>query len=139
MRKVLFIFLCLLSFGSLQAQMNDSLLIGDWDLIKIIDNFTGDEILPAKKKADFQYTISFYEDSLVKFNLEVNKCRNSYILPQKNQIKFLYYAECTKICCDKEFSELLMYEECTNYYIKNGNVLVLVSEDRIYYFSRKTE
>src|SRR5688572_9442717 len=137
MRTIGFALLYFLSIGSLRAQETDSLLTGHWELIKIIDNFTGDEIQPAKRKSDFQYTLSFYEDSLVKFNLEVNKCQNNYVLNQKNQIKFLYYAECTKICCDKEFSELLMYEECTSYYIKNGNVLVLVSDDRIYYFNRK--
>jgi len=136
MRMLFFILLYGAAF-SLNAQVKDSVLIGEWDLIKIIDNFTGDEIPPAKKKSDFQYYISFQEDSLVKFNLEVNKCRNSYVLPQKNQIKFLYYAECTEICCDKDFSALLNYEECTSYYIKNNTVLVLVSDDRIYYFNRK--
>ncbi|MBI3134989.1 MAG: hypothetical protein HYZ14_09990 [Bacteroidetes bacterium] len=136
MKKWCLVLFCFISL-TLNAQIKDSLLIGNWELVKIIDNLTGDEILPVRKKADFSYDLTFCEDSLVKFNLEINKCSNSYVIPAKNQIRFLYYAECTKICCDKEFSELLMYEECTSYYHKNSDILVLVSEDRIYYFSRK--
>lgn len=120
-----------------KTQITDSLLLGNWELTRIIDNLTGEEITPPKKRADQSFVISFYTDSLVKFNLEINKCSNSYVLPQKNQIKFLFYAECTKICCDNEFSELLMYEDCTSYYIKDKSVLLLVSEDRVYYFDRR--
>lgn len=138
MRIFLLLFICLTSRMS-AAQFTDSLLFGNWELHKIIDNLTGDELTPPKKKADFAFQLSFYEDGRAKFNLEINKCGNTYTLPAKNQIKFLYYAECTKICCDKEFSELLTYEDCTSYYIKNADVLVLVSEDRIYYFNRLVE
>ena len=138
MKKLLFLVLLLGAINA-RAQFKDSLLIGQWQLDKVLVTFTGEEIAPPKKKSDFQFTLAFYEDSLVKFNLEINKCSNSYITPAKNQIKFLYYAECTLICCDKEFSELLTYEDCTTYYIKDNNILILVSEDRIYYFNRKAE
>ncbi|MBK6950495.1 MAG: hypothetical protein IPO32_07970 [Crocinitomicaceae bacterium] len=136
MRKVFFFFIVLTCYQS-KAQLSDSLLQGQWNLFKIIDNLTGDELAPpVHTNPDFKYYISFGEDSLVKFNLEINKCGNSYTLPATHQIKFLFYSECTKICCDKEFSALLTYEDCTNYYIKNDNTLILVSEDRMYYFKR---
>lgn len=125
-------------FASVQAfSQTDSLLTGTWNLFKIIDNMTGEEIIPpVNSNPDFEFFIAFAEDSLVKFNLEINKCENSYVITAPHQIKFLYYAECSKICCDKEFSAYLTYEDCTNYYIKNDNTLILVSEDRMYYFKR---
>lgn len=136
MRKLFFLFL-LVPFFEAHAQLSDSLLIGKWNLFKTIDNLTGDEMAPpVHTNPDFKFCISFSEDSLVKFNLEINKCGNSYTIPAPHQIKFLFYSECTKICCDKEFSGLLTYEDCTNYYIKNDNTLILVSEDRMYYFKR---
>ena len=105
--------------------------------MKIIDNLTGDEILPShKSKKEHTYYIDFDGEN-VKFNLEINTCTNSYELTGKREISFKYYDACTKICCDDEFSKLLTYEECTNYYIKNGEVLILVSEDRIFYFSKQ--
>lgn len=136
MRK-LFLLLVVLICYQAKAQPSDSLLLGQWNLFKIIDNLTGDELAPpVRENPEFQFYISFNEDSLVKFNLEINKCGNHYTIPAPHQIKFLFYSECTKICCDKEFSALLTYEDCTNYYIKNDNMLILVSEDRMYYFKR---
>jgi hypothetical protein len=136
MRKVLVLLLAVTSFQA-NAQLTDSLLIGKWNLFKTIDNLTGDEMAPpVQANPDFQFYITFTEDSLVKFNLEINKCGNNYTIPAPHQIKFLFYSECTKICCDKEFSALLTYEDCANYYIKNDNTLILVSEDRMYYFKR---
>lgn len=136
MKQVFFIFLLIGNF-LVNAQPADSTILGEWNLFKIIDNLTGDEITPPKKKSEFDYSITFTADSLVKFNLDVNKCTNNFIIPERNKIKFLYYAECTKICCDKEFSELLIYEDCTSYYIKENQTLLLVSEDKVFYFTRK--
>jgi hypothetical protein len=137
MKNFILIIVALISLGA-KGQQTDSLLTGKWELFKIIDNLTGTEITPPVKQENpnFKFYISFAEDSLVKFNLEINKCGNSYKIPAPHQIKFLFYSECTKICCDKEFSALLTYEDCTNYYIKNDNTLILVSEDRMYYFKR---
>jgi len=123
-----------ISSGFCYATEPDSLLLGEWELFKIIDNMTGDEIIPPKPNADFEFYIVF-QDSTVGFNLEINKCGNSYQIKGLNQIEFLYYDECTLICCDKHFSLLLTYEACTGYYIRN-NTLVLVSEERIFYFSK---
>jgi hypothetical protein len=136
MKKLLFILVLAGNF-SVSAQLADSTILGEWGLFKIIDNLTGEEIIPPKKKNDFDYSIIFTSDSLVKFNLEVNKCSNNFIITERNKIKFLYYAECTKICCDKEFSQQLIYEDCTSYYIKENQTLLLVSEDKVFYFTRK--
>ena len=123
-----------ISSGFCCAAQPDSSHLGKWQLFKIIDNMTGDEIIPPKPNADFEFYIVF-QDSTVGFNLEINKCGNSYSINGLNQIEFLYYDDCTQICCDKEFSALLTYEACTGYYIR-GNTLVMVSEERIFYFSR---
>lgn len=136
MKKLLFILVLAGNF-SVSAQLADSTILGEWGLFKIIDNLTGEEITPPKKKNDFDYSIIFTSDSLVKFNLEVNKCSNNFIISERNKIKFLYYAECTKICCDKEFSQQLLYEDYTSYYIKENQTLLLVSEDKVFYFTRK--
>lgn len=136
MKKLIFILVLAGNF-SVSAQLADSTILGEWGLFKIIDNLTGEEITPPKKKNDFDYSIIFTSDSLVKFNLEVNKCSNNFIISERNKIKFLYYAECTKICCDKEFSQQLLYEDCTSYYIKENQTLLLVSEDKVFYFTRK--
>jgi len=133
-------FLCSLFFvvsisQSSTASETDSLLLGKWNLFKIIDNLSGNEIIPPVPNADFKFYISF-QDSIVDFNLEINKCENSFSIKGLHQIKFLYYDECTKICCDQNFSSLLTYESCTGYYVINDNTLVLVSEERIFYFSR---
>jgi len=131
---IIFIGLSQISF----ATENDSLLVGKWNLFKIIDNMTGNETVPPKPHEDFNYSISF-QDSVVHFNLEINKCENSYEITGLHQIKFLFYDECTKICCDRFFSSLLTYAECTGYFIKNETTLVLVSEDRIFYFSKAVD
>jgi len=136
MMKILISLLFAVSFLQFSfASEPDSLLIGKWNLFKIIDNLSGDEIIPPLPHADFKFYISF-QDSIVDFNLEINKCENSFLITGLHQIKFLYYDECTKICCDKNFSTLLTYEACTGYYVRNDNTLVLVSEERIFYFSR---
>ena len=98
---------------------------------------TGEEILPTHKSTEeFVYFIEFI-DGKVSFNLEINTCSNEYEVIGRNEINFKYYDTCTKICCDDDFSSLLEYGDCTKFYIKNINVLVLVSEDRIYYFNRQ--
>lgn len=118
------------------SQGADTLLEGRWELFKIIDNMTGDEIQPSHKTSEeFSYWIDF-NLTIVKYNLEVNKCNNEIIVGKDRSIEFKYFAECTEICCDAEFSKLLTYEECTKYYIKNGETLIMVSEDRIFYFKR---
>lgn len=135
MRKLLLLLLIIAS-GQNFAQ-TDSSLIGRWTLTKIIDNMTGNEILPTHKaNPDYVYYIEF-DGSGVKFNKEINTCTNVYEIPEKREIKFKYYDSCSKICCDADFSTLLTYEECTNYYIKKEDTLVLVSEDRIFYFKRE--
>jgi hypothetical protein len=137
MRKLLFLF-ALIAAGSTAQAQNDSLLAGKWNLFKIIDNMTGNEIVPVTPNEDFKFWISF-EGEMIRYNREINKCSNTYKIIGAHMIKFVYYDECTEICCDKEFSEMLTYEECTGFYIKDPNTLVLVSEDRIFYFSRATE
>lgn len=135
MKKTFFLLsLITLSYNAFTHE-TDSLLLGRWNLIKFIDNMTGDEIIPPKAHEDFVFFIEF-SDSLVNFNLEINKCENTYKIIGEHQIKFLYYDECTKICCDQYFSTLLTYEQCTHYYLKSNDVLVLVCEDRVFYFSR---
>ena len=139
MKKLLGAFIIAISLSQTSfATETDSLLLGKWNLFKIIENLSGDEIIPPATTDGFKFYISF-QDSLVDFNLEINKCGNSYAVVGLHQIKFLYYAECTLICCDHHFSSLLDYESCTNYYVRNDNTLVLVSEERIFYFSRAVE
>lgn len=118
----------------LSKAQQDSALAGTWNLFKIIDNMTGDEILPPSDKPNFRYTLTF-ADSVLKYNLDINKCNLDYLITGPHEITFPHYSECTLICCDKEFSALLTYEECNRYYIKNEHILVLISEDRIFYFS----
>lgn len=136
MKKLIFLFFSVTCFtGTALATPQDSLLVGEWQLFKIIDNMTGNETVPPQPHDDFRFYIAF-EDSVMLYNREINKCRNNYEITGPHQIRFLYYDECTQICCDKDFSKLLTYEECTGYFIKDPNTLVLVSEDRIFYFSR---
>ena len=134
MKKIFILSLLFIGTNSLTQEI-DSLLLGRWHLTKFIENMTGDEIIPPKAHEDFVFYIEF-GDSLVNFNLEINKCENVYKIIGEHQLKFLYYDECTKICCDQFFSTLLTYEQCTNYYLKSTDVLVLVCEDRIFYFAK---
>ncbi|MBK7128859.1 MAG: hypothetical protein IPM74_02615 [Crocinitomicaceae bacterium] len=136
MKTAILLFAMMLCCNVADAQYQDSLLPGKWELFKIMDNLSGNEVAIEKPHDDFKYTLSFSEDSVVKYNLELNKCNSEYVLPAKNQIEFLYFSSCTKICCDRDFSSYLTYDECTTYYLKNENLLVLVSEDRIFYFNR---
>ncbi|MBD3638315.1 MAG: hypothetical protein HUJ25_13265 [Crocinitomicaceae bacterium] len=121
------------------AQGADTTLEGRWELFKIIDNMTGDEIKPTHKSADsYVYWIRFM-DGLVRYNLEINTCSNEVIVGKDRSIEFKYFSECTEICCDAEFSKLLTYPECTKYYIKNDETLIMVSEDRIFYFKKSED
>jgi hypothetical protein len=140
MRKlILFVLMAIgIVSGPAVYSQNDTLLAGKWNLFKIIDNMTGNEITPVTPREDFKFWISF-EGETVRYNREINKCKNTYKIIGPHMIKFLYYDECTEICCDKEFSQILTYEECTGFFIKDPNTLVLVSEDRIFYFSRTME
>lgn len=136
MMRIIIITLLIALAGNTFSQ-TDSSLVGKWHLIKIIDNMTGSEILPThKSNPDHVYYIEF-DGSNVKFNKEINTCSNSYELPGKREINFKYYDSCTKICCDGDFSKLLTYEQCSNYFIKNNETLILVSEDRIFYFKKQ--
>ena len=135
MKKILFFLSFQISVS--MAQYQDSLIFGKWYLTKVIDNLTGNEIVPGLQSNEEPYFIEFSDDSTCRHNLEVNRCKNEFRLLSKNQIKFLYYAECGEVCCDGEFSSLLLYEDCTAYYIKDKNTLLLVSEDRVYYFRRE--
>ena len=129
----------LLSFFTLFgfSQGTDSALEGKWKLFEIIDNMSGEVIKPSHKsgKTDYPYTIEFIGNT-VKYNLEINKCSNEIIVEKDRSIQFKYFSECTEICCDDEFSKLLSYEDCNKYYIKEGVTLILVSEDRIFYFKK---
>ena len=138
MRKPVFLFAVVLLVSVSGTAQQDSLLTGKWNLFKIIDNMTGTEIVPVKPTDDFNFWISF-EGDIADYNHEINKCNNTFKIIGPHMIKFLYYDECTQICCDKDFSKLLTYEECTGYFIRDPNTLVLVSEDRIFYFSRALE
>lgn len=118
------------------SQGADSLLQGRWELFKIIDNLTGNELPPTHKTTEeFVYYIIF-DHNIVKYNLEINKCENEIIVSQDRKIEFKYFSVCSEICCDAEFSTLLTYSDCTSYFIKNKKTLILVSEDRIFYFSK---
>jgi hypothetical protein len=119
------------------AQGVDGELEGKWELFEIIDNMTGDVIKPApvSSNKDFKYFIEF-QDNIVKYNLDINKCSNEIIVKKDRTIEFKYFSECTEICCDEEFSKILTYEDCTNYIIKDKKTLILISEDRIFYFSK---
>jgi hypothetical protein len=126
----------ILSLSLSYGQGSDSLLQGRWELFNIIDNMTGEDITPTHKaNDDYVYFIEF-NDNNVKFNLEINKCDNEVVVGKDRSIAFKYFSSCTKMCCDGEFSRLLTYSECTQYFIKGDKTLVLVSEDRIFYFSR---
>lgn len=140
MIKKLIFSLCFLAIGHAFSQKDslslDSLLQDRWELFKIIDNMTGAEILPShKSQSDFVYYIEFFKGNL-RYNTEMNTCTNVYEISGKNEINFEFYDSCTKICCDEEFSEYLSFEDCNRFFIKSVNVLVLISEDRIYYFNR---
>lgn len=130
----LILFCSLVSFG----QGKDKQLIGEWTLFEVIDNLTG-LVVPITHKSDsvdFEYNLEF-TDSLMKFNLEINKCESEYIVSKDRQISFRYFSDCTEFCCDGEFSKLLTYDEATKYFIKEDRTLILVSEDRIFYFKKK--
>lgn len=123
------------SFG----QGSDTLLEGKWNLFKIIDNMTGETITPTHKSSEnYTYYIEFNEN-IVKYNLEINQCENEIVVGKDRSLEFKYFSSCTKMCCDGDFSAILSYTDCTQYYIKSGKTLVLVSEDRIFYFSRSEE
>lgn len=118
------------------AQGNDKDLEGKWILFKIIDNMTGEDVeITHKANPEYVYWMTI-TDNFVKYNLEINKCENEIIVGKGRTIEFKYFSECTEICCDEEFSKVLTYEECTKYYIKEGKTLIMVSEDRIFYFKR---
>lgn len=137
-RTVVFLML-LLGTNAVFAQGADSLLQGRWILFKVIDNMTGEDFPPAHKTSEeFEYWISF-TSNVVKYNLEVNKCENEIIVGKDRSIEFKYFPNCSEVCCDAEFSELLTYTDCTKYFIKEKKTLIMVSEDRIFYFSKDTE
>ena len=122
------------SFG----QGVDTLLEGRWELFNIIDNMSGDAIAPSHKTTEkFVYFIDFNQH-IVKYNLEINKCENEVVVGKDHSIKFKYFSNCSEICCDAEFSELLTYDDCTTYYIKEKKTLIMISEDRIFYFNKVT-
>ncbi len=138
MMRLLWIGLLLISSKSF-GQYTDNQLYGKWTLFRVIDNLTGQEIEPPKPHSKFEYYVIFRQDSIMTFNLEVNKCKNTFYLPDTNQIAFRYYDECTEICCDRDFSSKLIYQDCFAYVIKSSQVLVLFSEDFTYYFTRSEE
>ena len=118
------------------AQGADTTLQGRWQLFQIIDNMSGANVELSHKGTDTpNYWIEFAGNT-VRYKLEINTCNNEVIVGKDHSIEFKYFSECTEICCDGEFSELLSYADCTNYYIKKGQTLILVSEDRIFYFKR---
>ena len=139
-KTLLFIFILssILSFG----QGKDQKLQGKWVLFEVIDNTTGLTV-PITHKSDLDYTYYIeFIDTLVKYNLEVNKCENEFSVNKKREIEFKYFSTCTEFCCDDEFSGLLNYEECTKYFIKEPKTedakqtLVMISEERIFYFKK---
>ncbi|MEX1003333.1 MAG: hypothetical protein WDZ35_14535 [Crocinitomicaceae bacterium] len=138
MEKTVFFCLLLFSLNSFGQGGADSLLQGRWELFEIIDNMTGEAMEPSHKSSeDYVYYIEF-NDNLVKYNLEINTCTNEVVVDQNHHIEFKYFSECTKICCDDDFSKLLTYSDVNTYYIKSNTILILVSEDRIFYFRKTT-
>lgn len=115
----------------------DTALIGKWNLFKIIDNMTGNEVMPTAPNENFKFFIEFENEVEVDFNMVANLCENGYSIVGLHQIKFLFFDECTKICCESpDVTALLTYSECTQYFVMDDKTLVLVSEERIFYFSR---
>ena len=134
-RTIILSFFTIISTLSL-AQKLDKDLEGSWQLFEIIDNMTGDVIKPSHKSNDNHlYYIKFSEGHM-HFNLEVNKCSNEYTVEKDRTIAFTYFDTCTEICCDSDFSTLLTYSEANKFYIKENKTLILVSENRIFYFFR---
>ena len=137
--KCLGIFFFFLVSITAYSQGSDAGLEGRWSLFKIIDNMTGEELeITHKANPDYVYWIEFNLNN-VKYNLEINTCSNEIIVGKDRSIEFRYFSECTEICCDEEFSKVLTYEECTKYYIKKDKTLIMVSEDRIFYFKKVSE
>lgn len=121
MKKLALVLLCSISFVSF-GQGKDAKLIGKWELFEIIDNVTGLTIpITHKTDKDFSYYVEFI-DSLMKYNLEINKCENEYSVNKKREIEFKYFSTCSEFCCDDEFSTYLNYEDVTKYYIKTGKI-----------------
>lgn len=122
------------------SQDSTNTLDGSWRLDEIIDVMTGDVIQPNHKTSeDFKFYIKF-NNGVVNYNLEINSCSNEYTIEEGEKltkISFTYFSTCTEICCDHEFSELLTYDKVSEYYIKKGEILVLLSKERIFYFSRE--
>ncbi len=130
-------FITIMCWGAMSfAQGKDKQLIGDWQLFEIIDNLTGLTVPITHKSSDSAiYKIQF-EESKVRYNMEINKCENEYFVSKDGTIEFKYFSACSEFCCDGDFSTLLTYDEATKYYIKEGRTLILVSEDRIFYFKK---
>lgn len=141
MIKFFALFIILFSLNGF-SQGKENQLNGKWQLDEIIDVMTGDVIQPSHATAeDFSYYISF-NDGKMDYNLETNKCTNEYTIEASEKltkIDITYFSSCTELCCDQEFSELLTYDKVTEYYIKMGETLVLLSKDRIFYLSRIEE
>ena len=139
MIRLLALPILILSMSSGFSQGKQNQLEGTWQLDEIIDVMTGDVIQPSHESADnFFYYVRFNEGKL-DYNLETNKCSNEYTIEggeKLTKITFTYFSSCTEICCDHEFSELLTYDKVSEYYIKKGEVLVLLSKERIFYLSR---
>ena len=121
------------------TQGKDEELIGEWHLFEIIDNLTGQTTPITHQSNDsIVYKINF-SDIKVRFNKEINKCENEYLVKKDGSIEFKYFSSCSEFCCDGEFSELLTYDEATKYFIKEGRTLILISEDRIFYLRKLLE
>ena len=134
--KLLSIISIVLLAMSSYGQGTDSLLQGRWNLFEIIDNVSGEGITPTHKGGkDFTYYIDFNGNE-VNYNLEINLCSNEVEVNKNREIAFKYFSTCTEMCCDDEFSKFLTYPDCTKYYIKESKTLIMVSEDRIFYFKR---
>jgi len=136
MKILSFLSIVILSLSS-YAQGADSLLQGRWNLFEIIDNVSGEGITPTHKGGkDYTYYIDFNGNE-VNYNLEINLCSNEIEVNKNREISFKFFSSCTEMCCDDEFSKLLTYPDCTKYYIKESKTLIMVSEDRIFYFKRQ--
>jgi len=114
---------------TMEDMMN--LLSGKWKL-SAIKFFPQDEIIVPQK----DYFVEFI-DTRFHFNKEVNKCQAKYKISLPDNIQIAAEAGCTKMCCDKDISDELMYQNVSTFSVER-NKLTLKGEGRKFEFT-KTE
>jgi len=106
------------------------LLSGKWKL-SAIKFFPQDEIIIPSK----DYFVEFI-DTKFHFNKEVNRCQTKFKISLPDKIQIEAEAGCTKMCCDKDISDELMYQEASTFMVE-GNKLTLKGEGRKFEFIKE--